>query len=126
MRFDVSVSKSSFSDGFIGNAYDEFIKQRPNREALGDLWYEFLDDASKSFIMSMSKRYKYNLTEDKAISLIRAANRYARLYAISIEKERVLRMFKSVVFDITTDYGLYTPSADNEEMFNGLAALFNV
>ena len=123
----VSVNKQVTEESLSGgNAYDEFIRQRPDRNALGEFWYDLLDDASRSIIMQYARSQKNDRIAELRDELVSATNRYVRLYSISLERDRVLHMYKGVLQDIITDYGYYQSTADTVCIFNALMVLFTV
>ncbi len=88
-----------------GTVYEEFIRWRPNYNGLGESWFSIFDDAVRSLVLN-TESLQSNDLHMKVDDIVKAANKYARIYMASPVdcRDRALYMLHGVLQDIVRDY----------------------
>ena len=111
-----------------GTAFEEFLKQKPNVQALGEYYYELLRDATRSLILNTANMHGIDYLYNIHVQLEDACIRYAKLYyhAGNGEGERAMVILRGVVQDLVSNYRSNKKYDTVDIIFKGMEALIKV
>lgn len=111
-----------------GTAYEEFMRWRPNYQALGNAWFEIFADAVRSLLLNTESVSKVGINEEKVANIITAACRYASLYHQSEDGDRALYILRGVLDDVIRGYEYRDHKYDSivEKLYQRIVDLITV
>jgi hypothetical protein len=131
-KFEVSVITNGITYNengkTSGTAFEEFLKQKPSVQALGEFYYELLRDATRSLILNTANLHGIDYLYNIHTQLEDACIRYARLYyhAGNQEGDRAMVILRGVVQDLVSGYHSNKKYDTVDIIFKGMEALIKV